>query len=447
EPSPAASDALPFSAVPTPISSLSAQKTQAPTDHLTLAGVGRLVSVAPKLARAAEQEPQADARAAEPAPQAAGAVPDAAPVPDSDSDSGSDESPVELLDAVVGSLLATTEPPAVVPALAESPPQASPVASDKDPLGTDAALAAEAAPPRAEEPASAPPSGEVASRSESASAPPSGEQTSSDPAAPADEFADALADALRALEQQQAARAPAALPAFPALEASSEAPPDEPEATAPNVDFDRPARDADVAPVAAAEAAQSNATATADPEPVQELGQPGDETLQSGETPRPATAKPRTENTGSVVRTALLSVAAAALSYGAVQLLVRPEAPAAQAPEQAAAPAAAPSASAANPANPAKPAQQGTLAVQSDTLDLPPGIVLAPGKGLLEIDTGDRGAIYVDDTFVGLGPMRRVPIEPGKHALRVRIDGTEHAHTAEVSAGRRQRVSLRPSGK
>ncbi len=73
---------------------------------------------------------------------------------------------------------------------------------------------------------------------------------------------------------------------------------------------------------------------------------------------------------------------------------------------------------------------------------MPPGVPLADDKGLLEIDIAGKDAIYVDGTFVGRGPLRRVPLDPGKHDVKLRQPGEEQAFQVDVKKGSRTRLSL-----
>jgi hypothetical protein len=72
--------------------------------------------------------------------------------------------------------------------------------------------------------------------------------------------------------------------------------------------------------------------------------------------------------------------------------------------------------------------------------ELPAEIMLSTGKGLLEVSTGDKHRIYVDGVFVGPGPLRRIPLTPGAHEVRISLDGVERATTAEVRSNRRTLV-------
>lgn len=78
-------------------------------------------------------------------------------------------------------------------------------------------------------------------------------------------------------------------------------------------------------------------------------------------------------------------------------------------------------------------------------LDLPEGLTVPPGKGLLEVDSGGQHKLYVDNVFVGRGPLRRIPIDPGSHQVQTQLDGVEEVHEVSVTAGRRARLELTES--
>ena len=85
-----------------------------------------------------------------------------------------------------------------------------------------------------------------------------------------------------------------------------------------------------------------------------------------------------------------------------------------------------------------------TVAKTSD-VDLPDGLSVPPGKGLLEVDSGGQHKLYVDNVFVGRGPLRRIPLDPGAHQVQTQLDGTEEVHSVTVIAGRRARLELTES--
>ncbi len=71
---------------------------------------------------------------------------------------------------------------------------------------------------------------------------------------------------------------------------------------------------------------------------------------------------------------------------------------------------------------------------------LPEDITVAPDKGLLELATQSQHKLYVGDVFVGRGPIRRVPLEPGVHHIRIQGDGDETVQEITIVPGRRLRV-------
>lgn len=79
--------------------------------------------------------------------------------------------------------------------------------------------------------------------------------------------------------------------------------------------------------------------------------------------------------------------------------------------------------------------------------ELPAGVEVGPGKGLLEVDTGGKHRIYVGGVFVGRGPVRRVPLQAGTHSIETRLDGQVQTHEVAVLAGKRTRAAAaRESG-
>jgi hypothetical protein len=63
-----------------------------------------------------------------------------------------------------------------------------------------------------------------------------------------------------------------------------------------------------------------------------------------------------------------------------------------------------------------------------------------PGRGLLEVVTSERELVYVDGIFIGRGPLRRIPLLPGKHGILIRNGGTERGTEAELRVGASTRV-------
>jgi hypothetical protein len=132
----------------------------------------------------------------------------------------------------------------------------------------------------------------------------------------------------------------------------------------------------------------------------------------------------------------LLAVVAAGLAF----TIARALAPSAQAPEptaneppQVAQPVQGKSNSV--PVLP-QPVPASPALVQSDR-DLPAEVTLAPGKGLLEVNTNGKHRVYVDGVFVGPGPVRRIPLSPGTHDIRISLDGVDLSAPTQIREGRR----------
>jgi hypothetical protein len=73
---------------------------------------------------------------------------------------------------------------------------------------------------------------------------------------------------------------------------------------------------------------------------------------------------------------------------------------------------------------------------------LPAGMAIGADKGVLKVVTSGAHAIYVDGEFAGRGPVRIIPLKPGKHQVRTRLEGDEKQYSAEVQAGRLTRFAV-----
>lgn len=166
---------------------------------------------------------------------------------------------------------------------------------------------------------------------------------------------------------------------------------------------------------------------------------------------RASSTKPKPKPEGSSLKVGLLFVGAGVLAYLVVHALVAPR----EKPVAPSAPSAVVSLSPAVPSSaapaaimPARPQTSGaapapmTAVPAPQDLPLPPGVLVADVKGLLEVDTGDKRAIYVDGAFVGRGPMRRVPLDPGTHQVELRDGASRNVFSVAVAKARRTRVSL-----
>ena len=87
-------------------------------------------------------------------------------------------------------------------------------------------------------------------------------------------------------------------------------------------------------------------------------------------------------------------------------------------------------------------AASAAASVATEELPVPDGVVLAPGKALLEVDTGGSQIIYVDGEFVGRGPLRYITLEAGAHEVRTKLGDKEREDSVNLKAGIRVRLPL-----
>lgn len=120
-----------------------------------------------------------------------------------------------------------------------------------------------------------------------------------------------------------------------------------------------------------------------------------------------------------------------------------------EAATETAAPAAAPPSPAEGDAEPSAhpaPAAKGEPAAKEqvaiEDLPVPAGLALGADKGVLKLVTPDAHSLYVDGEFAGRGPVRIVPLPPGKHMIKTRFDGEEKSYEANVQAGRMTRLTI-----
>jgi hypothetical protein len=188
----------------------------------------------------------------------------------------------------------------------------------------------------------------------------------------------------------------------------------------------------------------------------------GVEELDSAWPPRPA------GRARAAFGRVLLSLAAAAIAFLGIRALAFRgwETRSAPVPSDTPAPAAllsAPSAGAAStpqaltpaPAQDAGGAQRRAesvahappieVSLESELIDLAPGSKLPPGQGMLEVRSWQRQHIYVDGVFMGNYESRLIPLGPGTYQLRLSDGARDLDRPVEVKAGRRTRVSARPS--
>lgn len=86
-------------------------------------------------------------------------------------------------------------------------------------------------------------------------------------------------------------------------------------------------------------------------------------------------------------------------------------------------------------------------AAQIEEIPVPADVALQPGQALIEVLTGGGHAIFLDDSFVGRGPVRVITVQPGHHVVRTRLNGVERSDPIDVGAGRSLRVSLEQAWK
>jgi len=85
------------------------------------------------------------------------------------------------------------------------------------------------------------------------------------------------------------------------------------------------------------------------------------------------------------------------------------------------------------------PAQPKVPPMTSEITALPEGLSW-PGKGLIEVVTSEDELIYIDGVFTGRGPLRRVPVTPGKHDVAIKTGGEERTGTVVVEAEKSTRA-------
>lgn len=154
--------------------------------------------------------------------------------------------------------------------------------------------------------------------------------------------------------------------------------------------------------------------------------------------PAPARPEPAEPSVATKMAPMLLAVVAAAAAFGLmVMLFGGKEDTAAPAMPRAAqvAPSPAQQAATTGVTKVKAPAAAGQLVVIDR--ELPTEIAVTAGKGLLEVSAGSKHRIYVDGVFIGPGPVRRVPLSPGRHEVKLTLEGVDLLTTCEIRADRR----------
>lgn len=86
------------------------------------------------------------------------------------------------------------------------------------------------------------------------------------------------------------------------------------------------------------------------------------------------------------------------------------------------------------------PVSAANTVVGPTDLDLPAGIAVEPGKGLLEVEAPRAREVLVDGISVGSAPLRQIPLRPGPHEVKLRGEGMDLVRTVEIHEGRRTRL-------
>jgi hypothetical protein len=81
-----------------------------------------------------------------------------------------------------------------------------------------------------------------------------------------------------------------------------------------------------------------------------------------------------------------------------------------------------------------------------EDLELPRGMEVAPEQGIIEVETNGPDPIYVDDAFVGVGPVRRVAAAAGQHSVEVRGERPAGPLKLTLESGRRAHVTASAAG-
>lgn len=77
--------------------------------------------------------------------------------------------------------------------------------------------------------------------------------------------------------------------------------------------------------------------------------------------------------------------------------------------------------------------------MKSEQTKMPEGLSW-PGKGLIEVVTSEDELIYIDGVFTGRGPLRRIPVTPGKHHVAIKTGGQKRTGEVSVDADKNTRA-------
>ncbi len=203
--------------------------------------------------------------------------------------------------------------------------------------------------------------------------------------------------------------------------------------------------------------AQSDSTRTGDSPPTANAGAVASSPRESDSPPKSPSGRWRAAATKALPAAAALGAAALAFSgVGAIveriestrinengtATIIDMATPARSnaIPETAAADPTLPEAIEHSVAPPGTKTEKARVQMNTTDLPLPDDVQIASDKGLLEVNSGDGHKIYVNGVFVGRGPVRRVPLSAGKHAIELRQDGEIDSFDVTISAGKRVRL-------
>jgi CheY-like chemotaxis protein len=83
-----------------------------------------------------------------------------------------------------------------------------------------------------------------------------------------------------------------------------------------------------------------------------------------------------------------------------------------------------------------------SAAPSGEDLPLPPGVVVSPNQGLLDVEIAGKEAIFVDGVELGKGPSMRLVLAPGVHEVRQRVRGEWRIRFVLIRPARRTRLPL-----
>jgi hypothetical protein len=99
----------------------------------------------------------------------------------------------------------------------------------------------------------------------------------------------------------------------------------------------------------------------------------------------------------------------------------------------------------ATPAESAPPPARLTPSATPTGDEIPPGMDVPVGYGLVEVSVPAGIAIRVDGAVIGSGPHASVVAAPGYHEVRLEQDAASDRQVIQVKAGKTTRVTSAPA--